>query len=90
MASSVAPLRILPNLKKYSHNFPHQWDTDETGVQNKTVKTVVRIGHIGPLPTASTQVTMSLRNGSGEITAARIASGELLYKKNGVQQLSDA
>ena len=74
------PLCFLPNLQKHSRNFPHQLDADKIFVQVKTMKTVFRIGHIGPLPTASTQVTMSLRDGSGEITAARITSGQLLYK----------
>ena len=51
MAPSAAPLctvgsgalRIIPNLKKHSINFPHQTDTDGIFVQTKTVKTVVLV-----------------------------------------------
>ena len=80
MAPSGA-LRILPNLKKHSINFPHQTDTDGIFVQTKTVKTVVRVGYAdSTLPAHAMQVAMSLHDGFGEITADRVTNGKPLYK----------
>ena len=90
MAPSAAPLctvgsgalRILPNLKKHSINFPHQTDTDGIFVQTKTVKTVVRVGYAdSTLPAHAMRVAMSLHDGFGEITADRVTTnGKPLYK----------
>ena len=75
-------MRIIPNLKKHSINFPHQTDTDGIFVQTKTVKTVLRVGYAhSTLPAHAMRVAMSLHDGFGEITADRVTTnGKPLYK----------
>ena len=72
-------LRILPNRQININNFPHQTDTDGSLIQTKTVRTVVRVGLAGTLPAAPMRLTMSLRDGSGEITAHRVTTGKPMY-----------
>ena len=86
-AASMAPidgaassgLCILPNLEMNRINFPHETETDGTLILTKTVNTAVRVGYSGSLPTASMQVTMSMHDGSGEITANRVTTGKPMY-----------
>ena len=73
-------LCILPNLEMNRINFPHETETDGTLILTKTVNTAVRVGYSGSLPTASMQVTMSMHDGSGEITANRVTTGKPMYK----------
>lgn len=67
-----------------SINFLHQTDTTNgTLYQTKAVNTVVRVGLVlpGTLLATPMHVTMSLHDGSGEITANRIKAGKQLYNK---------
>ena len=73
-------LCILPNLEMNRINFPHETETDGTLILTKTVNTAVRVGYSGSLPTASMQVTMSMHDGSGGITANRVTTGKPMYK----------
>jgi len=72
-------LCILPNLEMNRINFPHETETDGTLILTKTVNTAVRVGYSGSPPTASMQVTMSMHDGSGEITANRVTTGKPMY-----------
>ena len=86
-AASMAPidgaassgLCILANLELHRLNFPHETEADGTLILTKTVNTAVRVGYSGSLPTASMQVTMSMHDGSGEITANRVTTGKPMY-----------
>ena len=71
-------LRVLPNLKKHSINWPHQ-KANGTLIQTKTVRTVVRVGLAGTLPAAPMRLTMSLHDASGEITPKRVTTGKPMY-----------
>ena len=84
--ASTAALCILPNLPTHTINFPHQTDTDGTFIQTKTVKTIVRVGQL--LPAASMRLSMSLHDGTGEITPGRVISGKPIYngKDNSMTQ----
>ena len=66
-------LCILPNLETHSINFPHDRDTAGTCIQNKAVRTILRVGlQAVTLPAAPMHVTMSFHtaaNKGREITA---------------------
>ena len=66
-------LCILPNLETHSINFPHDRDTAGTCIQNKAVRTIIRVGlQAVALPAAPMHVTMSFHtaaNKGREITA---------------------
>ena len=68
-------LCILPNLETHSINFPHDRDTAGTCIQNKAVRTILRVGlQAVTLPAAPMHVTMSFHTASGEITAEAVKS----------------
>ena len=75
-------MRILPNLKRHSINFPHQIATDGVIRQTKAAKTVVRVGYAhSTRPARAMRVAMSLHDDFGEITADRVTTnGKPLYK----------
>ena len=79
-------LCILPNLETHSINFPHDRDTAGTCIQNKAVRTIIRVGlQAVTLPAAPMHVTMSfhtasITDGCTEITADAVKGlGHSIY-----------
>ena len=75
-ATALPPgLCILPNIKRFVKNFPHDRDATGICIQTTAVRTILRVGlRGGTLPAGPMHVTMSFHTASGEITAEAVKS----------------
>eukprot|EP00964_Phaeocystis_antarctica_P009070 scaffold4919_cov43-Phaeocystis_antarctica.AAC.2 len=79
-ATGLPPaLCILPNIKRFVKNFPHDRDATGICIQTTAVRTILRVGlRGGTLPAGPMHVTMSFhtasQHASGEITAEAVKS----------------